>query len=100
MGYVNAMFSADSELELNSLSALVDQNFCAGIKDIKMRELSRDFTKLQIVVELSNCISYDTIRTQLYFMYTGELPQNVNETLEVQFLFIAFAQVIFLYCAT
>jgi len=82
-GYVNAVFCSSSELEWRQELDEPEIDYSLYIESVSQRHTSGDFEKLQVVVKLCDNISYEAIRTHLYFIYTGELLPNITCSLEV-----------------
>ncbi|CAL8077788.1 unnamed protein product [Orchesella dallaii] len=80
-GFVNELFSCSSEFDWCPERTQTNNN-CDIIEHVTTRAASDSLGKVQVVVHFSDKISYDTIRSHIHFLYTGELPQNVTSTIE------------------
>lgn len=78
-GFINYVFSSSSDFEWKS----AETRKCELIDNVSTRSSYDTFGKVQVVVHLSDKVSYDMMRTHLHFVYTGELPSSVNSSIEV-----------------
>lgn len=84
-GFVNELFS---EFEwFPERERPQANNNCDIIEQVTTRAPTDCFGKVQVVVQFSDKVSYDTIRSHVHFLYTGELPQNVTSTIDVSLKF-------------
>lgn len=95
VGFVNELFSCSSEFEWcppPPEQTQTNSNNCDIIEQVTTRAPIDSFGRVQVVVHFSDKVSYDTIRSHVHFLYTGELPQNVTSTVEVSCSKILFKQ--------
>lgn len=83
VGFVNELFSCSSEFDWCPPERNETNSNCDIIEHVTTRVPLDSFGKVQVVVQFSDKVSYDTIRSHVHFLYTGELPQNVSATVDV-----------------
>ena len=79
VGFINSMFSSSTELDWK----LGKKVRCPVIEFVKTRDFVENIGMIQVVVQLAEKVSIDTVRTHLHFLYTGELPPTILSPVQV-----------------
>ena len=74
VGFINSMFSSSTDLDWK----LGKKARCPVIEFVKTRDFVENIGMIQVVVQLTEKVSIDTVRTHLHFLYTGELPLAIQ----------------------
>ncbi len=87
-GFVNAVFSSSkcfpSGKDIGTKPTAKDLEILASaIERVRTRETEDSLGNMQIVIELRSGVSCRALRSQLQFLYTGELPKEIPIPTEV-----------------
>ncbi|CAG7716727.1 unnamed protein product [Allacma fusca] len=78
VGFLNSMFSSSTELDCKSAR----KARCPIIEFVKTRDCVENLGTIQVVVQLTEKASIETVRTHLHFLYTGELPPTIQSPVD------------------